>query len=89
MSTSRPMPPFFQRLTDWIYSILIIMATLSVTIIWWGHYDGISGFFRDFWGILMTPLPVPFMILVLLGVGLSISFYRKRSALKDLSEADE
>ena len=77
MQASQLFRELISRLTDWLYSILVIITTLSVAILWWGNYSGIKSFFRDFWGILTTPLPVPFWILVLLGVGLSISFYRK------------
>lgn len=76
-------------MTDWFYSILVIAATLSIAIFWWGRFSGIKGFFRDFWGILTTPLPVPFWALVLLGVGLSISFYRKRANYRKLLNPEE
>jgi hypothetical protein len=71
------------RLTDWIYSLLVIIVTLSVALIWWGHFEGIGGFVQNFFGILATPLPVPFWALVLLGVGLSITIYRKRATYKE------
>ena len=89
MKTSETIRTLLSGITDWIYSILVVAATLSIAILFWGRYNGITGFFSDFVGILETQLPVPFWVMVLLGVGLSITVYRKRSIYKEFLESRE
>ncbi len=70
------------KMLDWIISILITLFILSVGIIMWSQYSGIGGFFNDLIGIITIQLPVPFWVAILVGVTLSISFYRNHAAYK-------
>jgi hypothetical protein len=67
-------PGKISQISDWIISILGVKL--------WGEYSGIVGFFKDLFGIITIPLPVPFWVATLVGVALSISFYRNHAAYK-------
>jgi len=75
-------PGKISQISDWIISILITFFILAVGVKLWGEYSGIVGFFKDLFGIITIPLPVPFWVATLVGVALSISFYRNHAAYK-------
>jgi len=79
--------PILSQVFDWIISILVTIIILGVGVKWWDQYSGTSGFVKDVLGILTTSIPVPFWIAVLLGVALSVSFYRERVTYKKYLES--
>ena len=84
MKISENLNRVFKRMFDWIISVLVTVITLGLGVLLWGEYVGLSGFIKDFLGVLTTTVPVPFWVATLVGVALGISFYRKRSSYSKL-----
>ena len=74
----------FSQMVEWLISVLVTAIILGFGVIYWNQYSGVSGFLNDIYGILTMSIPVPFWVVVLLGVGLSISFYRERFSYRKL-----
>ncbi|MBT3228529.1 MAG: hypothetical protein HOD43_05755 [Candidatus Marinimicrobia bacterium] len=82
MKNSEPSNRIFSQLIDIVISILVTSFILGLGVKLWDEYVGLGGFLKDIMGILTISIPIPFWVAVLLGVGLSISFYRERIAYR-------
>ncbi len=81
MNNSEKLKHFYRQVLDWFISVAVTAIVLGFGIKFWDKYSGLSGFFTDFYGILTMSIPIPFWAAVLLGVALSITFYRKRFSI--------